>query len=96
MNSGDYGGGYGSNYGSSSTSYSYSYVKRETSKEGTPLAVGATGLYNLGNTCFLNSIIQCLSNTSQLSQYFTLDGYSQDLNVTNPSGTKVLPKTILN
>lgn len=31
---------------------------------------GMTGLNNLGNTCFMNSIIQCLSNTQPLRDYF--------------------------
>ena len=32
--------------------------------------VGLTGLENLGNTCYLNSIVQCLANTRQLRDFF--------------------------
>ena len=31
---------------------------------------GKVGLYNLGNTCYMNSALQCLSNTKDLRKYF--------------------------
>lgn len=41
---------------------------------------GLTGLKNLGNTCYMNSILQCLSNTNELSEYFIYDKYRKHVN----------------
>ena len=46
-----------------------------------------SGLGNLGNTCFMNSTLQCLAHTEPLRQYFVSGEYERDLNRDNPLGT---------
>ena len=57
------------------------YLKPDSSK-------GQIGGYNLGNTCFMNSSIACLSNCTELTYYFLKGDYLKDINEENTLGMK--------
>ena len=49
---------------------------------------GICGSYNLGNTCFMNSSIACLSNCTELTYFFVSGEYKKEINTQNNLGTK--------
>ena len=53
---------------------------------------GLTGLMNIGNTCFINSILQCLSNTRALHGYILRKEFSSDINTSTSAMKGVLIK----
>lgn len=48
--------------------------------------MGQTGLNNLGNTCYMNSALQCIRSVEELTKYFLAGEHDEEMNFDNPLG----------
>ena len=47
---------------------------------------GIKGIRNIGNTCYMNTALQCLSNCIELRNYFLFGNHKKDINIDNVLG----------
>ncbi|KAJ8071870.1 hypothetical protein OCU04_002178 [Sclerotinia nivalis] len=73
----------GRNSPAPSSGYNLRSSNRRSKNGRTP---GTVGLSNLGNTCYMNSALQCVRSVEELTKYFLNTSYKAELNGDNPLG----------
>ncbi|APA05293.1 hypothetical protein sscle_01g000630 [Sclerotinia sclerotiorum 1980 UF-70] len=73
----------GRNSPAPSSGYNLRSSNRRSKNGRTP---GTVGLSNLGNTCYMNSALQCVRSVEELTKYFLNASYKAELNGDNPLG----------
>lgn len=73
------------------SNYGGGALNKRSNTPGKPPIAGACGLVNVGNTCYLNSAVQCLSHTPLVRAYLLSDMWAAEVNKYNPLGSQVTP-----
>ncbi|KAJ3221164.1 ubiquitin-specific protease doa4 [Clydaea vesicula] len=72
----------------SMSSYTVQFLNGNLSDVELSTGIGVVGLKNLGNTCFMNSILQCLCGTVPFTRYFLDGSFRSHIYKNNPMGSK--------